>query len=234
MAEFHPAFCQPFERYPPLLQACACYGLRFNPALFEQTDFTRCDIAPVTGNAKRQSEYLAGRLCARQGLFEVIGEYQAPPRSSGGMPLWPHGARGSISHSHGRAAAVVGPASRWRALGLDLEPCLPVARALRLAPSILTPSERAHLAALTSAKEQAFFVTLSFSLKESLFKALYPLCLTRFYFQHAQIVDYRQGKATVRLLCDLPGFAAQSLLSGQFLRQDQFVLTLVAIAAEPA
>jgi len=229
LAEFHPTFCQPFERYPPLVTASACYGLRFNPALFEEADFARCAVEPVKGSAKRQSEYLAGRLCARQALNLLIGEDLVPPRGSAGMPLWPPGATGSITHSHGRAVAMVGSDFCWRGLGGDLEPCLPLQRALRLAPSILTRHERTHLAALKSTKEQAFFVTLSFSFKESLFKALYPLCLTRFYFQDAQIVDYGQGTAQLCLLRDLPGFAAQSVLDGQFLLQDEFVLTLVAI-----
>jgi len=203
--------------------------LRFNPALFEEADFARCAVEPVRGSAKRQSEYLAGRLCARHGLDLLIGEYQVPPRGSAGMPLWPPGATGSIAHSHGRAVAMVGSDFCWRGLGVDLEPCLSIQRALRLAPSLLTSRERTHLAALKSTKEQAFFATLVFSFKESLFKALYPLCLTRFYFQDAQIVDYRQGTAKLRLLRDLPGFAAQSALDGQFLLQDEFVLTLVAI-----
>jgi len=229
LSEFHPAFCQPFERYPPLVKACVGYGLRFNPALFEPSDFAHCDIEPVKGNAKRQSEYLAGRLCARQALSLLIGEYSVPPRASGGQPLWPPGATGSIAHSQGRAVAMLGSDFCWRGLGVDLEPCLPTARALRLAPGILTRSERAHLATLTSAERQAFFVTLSFSFKESLFKALYPLCRTRFYFQDAQILNYQDGKARLRLLRDLPGFPAQSVLDGQFLLQDEFVLTLVAI-----
>jgi len=234
MPAFYPTFCQPVERYPSLIKGCVGYGLRFNPALFEQTDFARCGIEAVCGKAKRQSEYLAGRLCAKQALFELTGEALFPARGNDGRPLWPVGTTGSITHSHGHAAALVGFSERWHGLGLDLEPCLSLERALRLAPSLLTASEQSHLAALKSAEEQAFYVTLSFSLKESLFKALYPLCLTRFYFQDAQMIEYGQGKAKLRLLCDLPDFARGTVLDGHFLLHDEMVLTQLAIPAKQA
>jgi len=148
-----PKFCQPFERYRLLLANAIGYGLRFNPALLEQADFARCAIASVSGSAKRQSEYLAGRLCAGQAQYQLIGDSRAPSRDNSGMPLWVPGVTGSITHSHGRAAAVVALKECWRGLGVDLEPCLPIERALRLAPSILTAAERESLAALKSSQE---------------------------------------------------------------------------------
>jgi len=234
MPAFYPAFCQPFEQCPSLLEGCLGIRLRFNPALFEETDFARCGIEAVCGKEKRQSEYLAGRLCARQALQQLTGEAFVPARDQDGRALWPQGISGSISHSHGHAAALVGFSERWQGLGLDLEHCLSPERALRLAPSLLTASEQAHLAALKSAEEQAFYVTLVFSLKESLFKALYPLCLTRFYFQDAQMIEYGQGQAQLRLLCDLPGFARGTVLDGHFLLHDKMVLTQLAIPAKQA
>jgi len=209
-------------------------GLRFNRVLFEPADFERCAIEPVAGNAKRQSEYLAGRLCARKALHELTGEAFVPARGGSGMPLWPEDITGAITHSHGRAAAIVASRQQWRGLGMDLEPVLSSERALRLAPSILTADEQAHFADLTSAKQQSLYVTLSFSLKESLFKALYPLCLTRFYFQDARLLDYAAGKASLRLLRDLPGFPLGSILDGHFLWQEDFVLAWLAIPTEAA
>jgi len=233
VVDFHPIFCQPFEPLP-LLENSVGIGLRFHPALWEPADFVRCGIEPVSGNSKRQSEYLAARLCARKALHGLTGEAFVPARASDGRPLWPQGMTGSITHGHGRAAALAGFSAHWQGLGLDLEPCLPAGRALRLAPGLLSDAEQAHLARLRSSKEQAFFVSLSFSLKESLFKALYPLCLQRFYCQHAEVIDYAQGKARLRLLLDLPGFPAQSLFDGAFFLQKKFLLTRVGIAGKPA
>jgi len=230
---FHPKFCQPFSAYPLSLEGVIGYGLRFNPALFDAEDFERCAISPVKGSPKRKTEYLAGRLCARQAQHELIGEAQTPARGDDGRPLWAQGLCGSIAHSHGRALAVVARQAQFRGLGVDLEPCLTYERALRLAPSLLTEPEQSRLSALTSGEAQAFCVSLSFSLKESLFKALYPLCLTRFYFQDAEVVDYQNGSARLRLLRDLPGFAKGTLCHGHYLEQQGFLLTLVATAANP-
>lgn len=61
-------------------------------------------------------------------------------------------------------------------------------RADRLAGEILTPSELEAFASLGD-HERAELVTRTFSLKESLFKALYPLVKQRFYFQDAEVLE---------------------------------------------
>lgn len=114
---------------------------------------------------KRRSEYLAGRLCAaaalrRLGLPETVGARNR-------VPTWPAEAVGSITHSGNCAIAV---ASRVRgALGVDYEVRMPEERARELQRMILQPQE----AALRST-DMTFetFVTLVFSAKEALYKAL--------------------------------------------------------------
>ena len=61
-------------------------------------------------------------------------------------------------------------------------------------------------------------VTLTFSLKESLFKALYPLTRQRFYFEHAELLEWSvEGYARLRLLTDLSAdWQAGRELEGQF------------------
>lgn len=115
--------------------------------------------------AKRRSEYLAGRLCAAlalrsAGLPETVGQ-------AGRAPVWPTGAVGSISHSDTRVVAVV---SRGHAgLGVDVEPLMTAAAADDIRALILTPAEAAlRPAGLTVLA----FLTLVFSAKEALYKAL--------------------------------------------------------------
>ena len=69
---------------------------------------------------------------------------------------------------------------------------------MRLAGEILTEEERRALQGLDEA-EQARRITLTFSVKESLFKALYPLTGRRFYFQDAAL----EGEDRIRLLTTL-------------------------------
>ena len=76
MNAYHPACCSPLDDHDPLprpLPGTRLISTRFDPARLAADDFARCDIAPVRGVAKRQSEYLAGRLCAREALRRLTG-----------------------------------------------------------------------------------------------------------------------------------------------------------------
>jgi enterobactin synthetase component D len=148
--------------------------------------------------AKRRCEYLAGRVCAATAGEALTGEGLIPALGQDRAPLWPTPLVGAITHSHGRAAALVGHHDQWRGLGLDYETWLAPRRALRLAEEILTGEERQALQGLDEA-EQARRITLTFSVKETLFKALYPLTGRRFYFQDAAL----EGDARIRLLTTL-------------------------------
>ncbi|WP_349572427.1 4'-phosphopantetheinyl transferase family protein [Azotobacter salinestris] len=228
-----PCLSAPSTRWPlPLaLPATALQSARFEPGLLQAADFDACGIAPVRGAAKRQAEYLAGRLCARQALQRLTGTPSVPAVGEDRAPQWPAGVVGSITHGAGWAAALVGQADTWRGLGLDTELLLPTGRAGRLAGQILTAAELSRLPDTPEA--QAWLASLTFSLKESLFKALYPLVRRRFYFEHAELLDWTPaGTARLRLLEGLgPDWPAGSLLDGQFVCEGERLLTLVAIPA---
>ena len=234
MNAYHPACCSPLDDHDPLprpLAGAQLISTRFDPALLMEDDFARCAIAPVRGVAKRQAEYLAGRLCAREALRRVTGQPGVPAVGADRAPQWPSGVVGSITHGDNWAAALVAPDTRWRALGMDVERLLPAARALRLQDEILTPAEVQRLQALDD-EARAARISLTFSLKESLFKALYPLTLTRFYFHDAELLEFDQDSARLRLLIDLHAdWRAGTELDGQFVLFEGKVLSLVAVAA---
>ncbi|MDE1716164.1 hypothetical protein PWG14_27235, partial [Chromobacterium amazonense] len=70
---------------------------------------------------KRQLSFLAGRLCAERALAELGYPNGAVGRTEPGLPQWPAGLIGSITH-HGEAAyAVAAFASDYAALGMDSE-----------------------------------------------------------------------------------------------------------------
>ena len=100
-----------------------------------------------------------------------------------------------------------------------------------MAAQILTPTELQRLAQLPTA-EHATRISLTFSLKESLFKALYPLVQQRFYFQQAELLFAAEGQAELQLLTDLsPHWPAGSRCSGQFVDLGEQLLSLVSIGA---
>jgi enterobactin synthetase component D len=230
-----PPCCAPLNDHWPLPQALPGVQLlstRFQPALLSAEDFSRLGIPAVKGVAKRQAEFLAGRLCAREALRRLTGIASVPAIGADRAPQWPSGVVGSISHGSGWAGALVAQRSTWRGLGLDVERPLPIARAERLAAEILTPAELHRLQPLPP-EQRARRIGLTFSLKESLFKALYPLVLRRFYFHDAELLSCREGgRARLRLLIDLSrDWPAGSELHGQFSEFDDYLLSLVSIPA---
>ncbi|MBB2895092.1 4'-phosphopantetheinyl transferase [Pseudomonas sp. AS2.8] len=234
-----PGCCTPPEPLPPLagdLGALALLHCRFDPAQVSfERDALRLGALPPDNIrravAKRQAEYLAGRLCAREALRQLSGTAAVPGhRPTDRGPAWPPGWVGAITHSHGWAAAVVGKAGDYLGLGLDVETLLEPDKALRLAEQILTPAERERLQPLDE-RQQAFAITLAFSAKESLFKALHPQVGQMFFFQDAEILAMDpSGTFDLRLLIELsPRWSAGTSLRGHFRLDDEDrLLTLVA------
>lgn len=226
-----PPFCQLHHDLPALLPGTSLAQARFDPAQLQAEDFNRCGVPPVRGVAKRQAEHLAGRLCARAALHRLSGQGSIPGRDSDGVPIWPQGITGSITHGNGQAAALVALHRDWRSLGIDLEHRLETKRAARLAEEILTPGELQRAKGL-EAEAFAQRVTLTFSLKESLFKALFPLVRQRFYFQDAELLEIDGSRARLRLLIGLHAeWPAGSELHGQFIERDGYLLSVVAVPA---
>ena len=113
---------------------------------------------------KRKTEFSAGRDAARDALAQ-LGLYGVEiPVGERRAPHWPDGICGSITHSKMLCIAAVARKSVLASIGIDAEPDVPLKEDLRNA--ILHDSEL-HVSA-----EQAIAL---FSMKEALFKALFPL-----------------------------------------------------------
>ncbi|HCV38906.1 MAG TPA: 4'-phosphopantetheinyl transferase [Pseudomonas sp.] len=229
-----PACCAPLQHHWPLprpLPGAVLVSCAFDPAHLAADDFQRVGIVPSPSLqrsvAKRQAEYLAGRVCARAALQRLDGRDYVPGTHEDRSPIWPTGIHGSITHGKGWAAAVVAAEGACRSLGLDQEALLDDQRAERLMGEILTPAERERLAP----GQLGLTVTLTFSLKESLFKALYPLTRQRFYFEHAEVLAWSaDGLARLRLLTDLsPQWRHGAEVEGQFCLQDGHLLSLISV-----
>ena len=234
-----PACCTPLDAHWPLpvpLPGTVFLSTRFDPALLIADDFQRSAVPPPPSIqrsvAKRQAEFLAGRLCARAALQQLDQLDCVPAIGEDRAPVWPGHISGSITHSTGHAAAIVGHKAQWRGLGMDLENLLTLERAERLAGEILTTDELQRMAALP--REQiALLVTLTFSVKESLFKALYPIVQKRFYFEHAEVLEWSAaGYVRLRLLTDLSALWCHGTeLEAQFVVDGEQLLSLVAVSA---
>lgn len=144
---------------------------------------------------KRRLEFAAGRNYARaalaqQGLYDVV--ILAGARRE---PLWPADVVGSITHTDTYCAAVAASARDLTAIGIDAERDEPLD--IDVAPLVCTAAERRWCG--EAARNAPCPAKLIFSLKESLFKALYPL--TRFnspFHDVEMLIDVEQRTARPR------------------------------------
>jgi len=229
-----PSCCSPLQHHWPLprpVPGARLVSCGFDPAKLASDDFQRSAIeqtpALQRSVAKRQAEYLAGRVCARAALQSLDGRLYVPATAEDRAPVWPTDITGSITHGKGWAAAVVAHKAACLGLGLDQETLLDEDRASRLMKEILTAPELQRL----DPAHIGLAVTLTFSIKESLFKALYPLVQKRFYFEHAEVLEWSaDGYARLRLLTDLsPEWNQGRELEGQFCVMGDQLLSLVAV-----
>lgn len=183
------------------------YRICFAPAAFSPDGFGAQGITlppSLQGAApKRLGEFLAGRLAAREALRPFDLAEHPVVIGAAREPLWPTGLEGSISHSvlagEGVALCAVRPGKDG--LGLDLEAWLEDAQARTLWPGIVDEEEWGRLAAgaATAGLTLAEGLTLVFSAKESLFKALYPRVGRYFDFLDARWLAMTAQTLTLEL-----------------------------------
>lgn len=228
-----PRCCQPLKENWPISSQFPdlCLSYRpFDPSQLDLADFARFDIPMPRGIDKRKAEFLTGRFCAQQALYQLSGHRTTPAVGADRAPCWPEGIIGSISHGQGHAAAITAYQCHWNGLGLDIEQHLSADRARSLVSELLTPAEQRDNQRCPE-NQRALYTTLTFSLKESLFKALYPLTHRRFYFQEAEQTQWpHQGQAQLRLLTTLSEtWPAGTLISAYYWIFEHYLVTLVAI-----
>jgi 4'-phosphopantetheinyl transferase EntD len=144
----------------------------------------------------------AARIVARELLQRLGQSQQAIPKTTSGMPIWPHGIVGSLAHESVVAVAAVAKQSNYLSLGIDIEPAEPLDSSLL--DLIVTVRE------LETFPNEPCGGRLLFSIKEAVYKAVYPLdgmfldhhdvevCLASrtAVVRNGRIVSFRYGIAT--------------------------------------
>ncbi|MBP9088709.1 MAG: 4'-phosphopantetheinyl transferase superfamily protein [Kofleriaceae bacterium] len=145
-------------------------------------DASHDDVDPLEVSATahfselRRNQFLAGRRCLRRALAAL--QVVAPPLlvDGRGAPLLPLGVTGSISHKDAQAIALAAhhtdATSAMGRVGVDLERA--VAPRRDVSHRILTEPEIAQLQGMSDV-QRGRAVTLRFSIKEAMYKALDPM-----------------------------------------------------------
>lgn len=122
----------------------------------------------ATAGEKRRRDFILGRHCAHLALARLGMTVASLPPGPRGAPLWPAEVVGSITHTAGYAAAIVAPASRFRAVGVDAERVGAVTSALY--ERLFGAQEQNAISALPP-RERLCAATIMFSAKEAYYKA---------------------------------------------------------------
>lgn len=159
----------------------------FRDELFLKEDIF-CPSNVRRSSLKRRCEYFYGRFCARAAIREFKPDFnEFIGTNEDRSPEWPSGIVGSISHCDGFAICVCSESHRTLGVGIDAENMIDAVIAKHIASSLVAVNELeiesiAHWSFETK-------LTLAFSAKESLFKALYPEVGRYFGFDSAELIS---------------------------------------------
>ncbi|TJZ57353.1 4'-phosphopantetheinyl transferase superfamily protein [Streptomyces piniterrae] len=183
----------------------------------------------------RRTEFRTVRHCARTALGE-LGLAPVPilpgPRRE---PQWPEGIVGSMTHCAGYRAAAVARAGDIASLGIDAEPheALPDG----MLPAVARPEEVDRLAGLYVRRPEVHWDRLTFSAKESVYKAWFPLARRWLGFHDASLTLHPDRRTFDVSLHDnrLPlGGRSLTTLSGRWTVEDGLIATCVVVDAAAA
>ncbi|UXY11697.1 4'-phosphopantetheinyl transferase superfamily protein [Kosakonia sp. ML.JS2a] len=176
---------------------------------------------------KRRAEYLAVRYAARR-LLEDAGCAGHVGTAASRAPVWPTGWCGSLSHTGNHAIAVIAPSHTGLTPGIDIEMLAP--GTMRETATIFTDTKEQSLLANCGIPYETALL-IAFSVKESLFKALYPEAGCFFGFDAARVCSIEP--ATQRITLELtqsltPRRKSGHRIRGYYLLQAERVITLIA------
>ncbi|RRS06764.1 4'-phosphopantetheinyl transferase superfamily protein [Pseudoalteromonas sp. J010] len=169
-----------------VVSSCEYNMPAFHTDLFQALEITQPDVLAGAID-KRLAEFLAGRFCAAAALraLEIKSTYVASNAQR--APVWPVGSLGSISHTNSQAVCIAGLGENLDYIGADIENWMSEKTASNLTSMIITPQEARRLH--RNDESLVRLLTVVFSAKESLYKAVYPYVGRIFGFEAAEVVE---------------------------------------------
>ena len=145
---------------------------------------------------RRLREFRSGRHAARTALVQAGGVAVPLLRNREGVPLWPEGFTGTISHSREAVVAVCARRDLFLSVGVDLENTGRLRE--RLWTKVFREEEQHRLLEL-SGKERDLASTVFFGAKEAFFKMQFPLTGMWLGFRDVEVTWPGGGGIEVRL-----------------------------------
>lgn len=177
---------------------------------------------------KRRAEFVAGRYLARKALTALGSDETTVGIGSNRTPIWPEPFIGSISHSDNFVICAVVNKNDVKKIGIDVENILTPKVATEIVSSILIEAEYDLVGSRIN--PTPVVLTIIFSAKESLFKALYPEVGHYFDFNVAQLkeINFETGIFSIQLVQQLsPALPLNSVFEGTFEISKGKVFTII-------
>ena len=177
----------------------------------------------------RKDEFLLGRVCASKAYELCTGrKLLSLPVNPDRSPEWPSDVVGTISHNQYWVGAAVAKSTDMIGIGMDFE--VLGRTKIELAKQIRTPQDLKKHPKLSDEE----LLTIIFSCKESLYKALYPNVKKFFGFEDAALreLDLSNGLFTIDLLTQLSlkfGINSHQSFTGRIAMDNRNCLTLLEI-----
>lgn len=170
----------------------------------------------------RKNDFIAGRICAFKASAKLGVSLLALPIAEDRGPLWPHQLSGSISHSKKMAISCVARREEFFSLGIDAEEI--ISEQIDVAQQIASCNE------LSLVKDK-LALTILFSAKEALYKAIYPLVKKYIDFKEVELtqIDFTQNTFSLRAVSKNLQDLGFDHFEGQFQIKDKTVITLIII-----
>tara|TARA_Y100000588_G_C14194376_1_gene899493 strand:+ start:468 stop:1154 length:687 start_codon:yes stop_codon:yes gene_type:complete len=150
---------------------------------------------------KRQAEYLAGRVCAAQALTALNCDNPIVHTADDRVPIWPVDTFGSITHTKDIAAAIAGVKHGATGVGIDVEKLMKDSQETKLQTYILREDEKTQFNEL--GEQVTHPLSVIFSAKESIYKALYPFVKKYFGFDKARLIAFDETRLTFEIMHNL-------------------------------
>ncbi len=192
-----------------------------SPALLE--NLHPAERACVDGTQfRRKLDFATGRVCARRALTRLGATDFPLLMGDKGVPVWPPGVVGSISHCDGCCGAAVARRRQIQGIGLDIERVQGVDEGFRRL--VCTPPELDWIRSMPPTLQTTAAILL-FSAKECFYKCQYPLTQQWLGFHDVRITvrpDQQEFEATL-ITHAKPADIVYS--RGRYIIRDSHVLT---------
>ena len=190
----------------------------YSAALPADTQLLEAEAACTDGMVeKRRLEFMHGRHCAHQAMLKLGLPIRPIIKGADRAPIWPEDLCGSISHSSTSAAAVIASRQQLGGIGLDIETAEPLNE--NIAEMICRPDE-------SKVNNTGEYAKLLFSIKEAVYKCIYPTINCYVDFQEMEI-SLQEHDSSFSAQSHSPNFDAHLLdgLQGRYYRNTEFVLS---------